>query len=127
MLVDVQILILTLVVFQTKHLIADFSLQTNWMFVGKEQRKDWLAPLAAHAGTHAAFTLLIALWFAPLLWWLAPVDLMLHATIDRGKTLASRGLAGKEGDRMWWQIFGTDQMLHHLTHLAYSMIIVLYR
>jgi hypothetical protein len=127
MLVDLPVLVLILVVFQIKHLIADFFLQTEWMFVGKEQPSKWLAPLAAHAGTHAALTVIIVLLFNPVLWWLGAVDLIVHAAIDRGKALTGRSLGSKEGQRVWWQIFGTDQMLHHLTHLAYAVVIVLQR
>jgi hypothetical protein len=119
----VQTLVLVLVIFQVKHLLADFTLQTQWMYVGKEALRGWFAPLAAHAGVHAAMTLAIVLWFNPALWWLAAVDFVIHGTVDRGKGVAGRLFRVKEGQRMWWQIFGLDQMLHHLTHLALAVAV----
>jgi hypothetical protein len=123
--VGVTTLIMLLVVFQVKHLVADFLLQTKWT-IGKEQANGWLAPLIVHAGGHAAIMLLIALLLNPAFWWLGVVDLVVHAEIDRGKTLTTRALGVQEGERVWWRIFGIDQMLHHLTHLIYSVVIAFY-
>jgi Protein of unknown function (DUF3307) len=123
---DVRTLVLVLVAFQVKHFIADFLLQNEWTIKGKEREHDWLAPLMAHAFGHAALTLFIALVFNTAFWWLGPVDLLIHAVIDRGKGVAGRRLSAEGGGRLWWQIFGLDQTLHHLTHLGYAVVIVLY-
>jgi hypothetical protein len=123
--VGVRTLVMLLVAFQVKHLVADFLLQTKWT-IGKEQANDWLAPLMAHAGGHAVITMLVALWVNPAFWWLGIVDLVVHAAIDRGKALATRALGAQEGEQAWWRLFGIDQMLHHLTHLTYSVVIVFY-
>jgi len=112
------------VVFALKHFLADFVLQFNWMATGKEQARGWAVPLAAHAGCHAALTLLLVLVIAPGLWWLGPVDFLVHGGIDRGKALALRRLNLKQNEAGWWWIFGADQLLHHLTHLAFIVLIV---
>jgi len=122
--VDVKTLVLVLVAFQIKHLLADFQFQTQWMMAGKERTHKWLEPLMAHAGLHAAMTVCIALWFNPVFWWLGAIDLIIHATVDRGKTVSVRALGTHAGERIWWQIFGLDQTLHHLTHLAYAVVLV---
>ncbi len=101
-----------------KHYAADFLLQTTWMARGKERSPGWFAPLAAHVLCHAGFTLVIALLVAPRLWWLALVDMVLHATIDRGKTLiARRGGWDAQRAEFWWLI-GFDQLLHQITNIA---------
>lgn len=77
-----------LVVYQLKHLLADYPLQTQWM-LGKLKERGWAAPLAAHAGVHAAFTLVIALvvshgWLGLSLI-LAAFDFAIHFAMDRIK------------------------------------------
>ena len=95
------------------------------MMLGKERTHKWFEPLMAHAGLHAAMTMCIALWFNPLFLWLSAIDLIIHATVDRGKAVAARALSTHQGERMWWQIFGVDQMLHHLTHLTFAVVLVM--
>jgi hypothetical protein len=110
--------------FALKHFLADFVLQLDWMAAGKEQTRGWAVPLAAHAACHAVLMLLAALVVAPRLWWLGPVDFVVHGGIDRTKAWASRRLHLKQYDTGWWWMFGADQMLHHLTHLAFIVLIV---
>lgn len=107
------------VAFVFKHLLGDYYLQTQWMALGKERRRGWLAPLAAHAGVHALGTLAIVLVVRPSLWWLAPVDFVVHGAIDRGKALVGQSLALTKEDRTFWWAIGTDQALHQVTHFAY--------
>ena len=113
------------VAFATKHLLADFILQTNWMARGKEQRSGWGPPLLAHALCHAILTLAITLVTAAHLWWLSLVDLAVHLAIDRSKTLlAQRGGWRTDQARFWW-LLGFDQYLHQLTNLALAAAILL--
>ncbi len=113
------------VAFIIKHVLADFALQTPWMAERKEAASGWALPLAAHCACHMTVTVLIVLVAVPSLWWLAVVDFVVHATIDRGKGLAVRhaGFAPTQ-DKGWWLILATDQALHQLTHLgfAYAMV-----
>ena len=85
--------------FATKHFLADFIFQTNWMARGKEQPSGWGPPLLAHALCHAVLTLAITLVTAPRLWWLSLIDLGVHLAIDRSKTLLAQrgGLASRPG------------------------------
>lgn len=107
-----------LLVMALKHFVADFVLQTHWIAHGKERCEGWLAPLAVHALCHAALTLCIALLAAPHLWWLALVDFVVHAAIDRSKTLiAQRGGWGVNEAGFWW-LLGADQFLHQVTNVA---------
>jgi hypothetical protein len=109
---------LLLLVMTLKHYAADFLLQTTWMARGKERRLGWLAPLLVHVLCHAGGTLIVALLVAPRLWWLALVDLIIHATIDRCKSLiGNRGGWGAQDSAFWWLI-GFDQLLHQITNIA---------
>lgn len=80
-----------LIIFQLKHFIADFPLQTPYM-LGKFKAKGWIAPLACHCGVQSAFTYLIALFalpkeprFAGYALLLALLDFWIHFTMDRIK------------------------------------------
>lgn len=112
---------LTFVLFTAKHLLADFILQTNWMWRTKDKEHSWIAPLAAHAGCHASFTLAMTLVINPALWWFGVVDFALHGTIDRARAVVGRRLDLVPGHSGWWWLFGIDQALHQLTHFAFTI------
>lgn len=116
-----------LVLFQVKHFICDYPLQTPYM-LGKLRRDNWVKPLMAHSGIHAIGTFIVALYFSPL--YLAIVlaftDFILHFIVDRIK--ASPDLLGRfriEQPYFWWAL-GADQMSHHLINYAFIAIIIFY-
>jgi hypothetical protein len=109
-----------------KHYVADFLLQTNWIAQGKERDKGWLAPLAVHVLGHALLTLLIVLALAPTLWWLAPVEFVIHGAIDRGKTIIGNWGGWQPNQQKYWWLLGFDQFLHQATNLALAAAILLY-
>jgi hypothetical protein len=110
--------------FAAKHLLADYLFQTDWMVHGKNRERDWLVPLSAHAGVHALGTLVIVLVANPAFWWLAPVDFVIHAAIDRGKAIVVRGLKLTPNDTGFWWAIGADQSLHQIVHFAYVIVLV---
>jgi hypothetical protein len=140
-----------LVLFQIKHFVVDYTLQTSYML--QKFRRDWgfFFPLLAHAGLHATFTLAIVLLFAPHLWWLALVDLVVHFIMDRIKAgpkylgkfeclskkeirsmMSCANISGVEvferefkGNTYFWWSLGFDQMIHHLTHYYIIFYIVI--
>ena len=118
---SVPLLILIFILFAVKHVLADFILQTSWMWRLKDQEHGWLAPLAAHAGCHATLTLAIALVINPALWWLGVVDFLLHAAIDRARGVVGRRLGLVPARSGWWGLFGIDQAHHQLTHFAFAI------
>jgi hypothetical protein len=118
---------LLLVIFQGKQFIADFPLQREYMLRKVRPGWDFIPPLALHCAVHSAFTLAIALWWRPELWWLGAVDFVVHFIMDRFKS-GPRYL-GRFNDRSrtsYWTAFGFDQMVHHLTHLYIVWILVTY-
>jgi hypothetical protein len=86
-----------LVAYQIKHWTADFPLQGEYML--RKFAKDpkiWVPSLAAHAGVHALFTLLIglvAVGYHPAVLALAVFDFAIHFTMDRIK--ASPSMLGR--------------------------------
>ena len=88
-----------LVVFQLKHFIADYPLQTPYM-LGKFKPSGWVLPLSCHCAVQAGFTYIIALaalWntekgllYATGFAWL---DFAIHFAMDRIK--ASPELLGR--------------------------------
>ena len=119
-------LFILLILFQLKHFICDYPLQTQYM-LGKMQAVGWIKPLAAHAVTHSVGTGLIALIFAPYLTLpLIIADFVLHFIVDRIK--ASPNLGGKFNPTQsyfWWAL-GADQMAHHLINYVFIFIIFTY-
>ncbi len=109
--------------FLAKHFLADFLFQTDWMAAGKERPQGWLLPLAAHAGVHGAMTAALFLAVAPPLAWLGLADAILHGLIDRLKSLAARRMRVTPRQAGFWWLFGADQSLHHLTHLALAILL----
>lgn len=86
---DLRVVFALLVVYQMKHLLADYLLQ-SWpighYFLGKFKKHGWVKPLAGHCGEHAAITLMIVgAMHRPDLWWLAIVDFGVHFVMDRLK------------------------------------------
>ena len=122
--ISVSALVTVYLAFAVKQLVADYFLQTAWMVHGKGAERDWVIPLAAHAGIHAAGTLLIVLAVRPSFWWLAAVDFVLHFAIDRGKALAVRRLGYSVMDSGFWWAIGSDQALHQVTHFAFLLLIL---
>lgn len=82
------ILFTLLVVYQIKHFLADYPLQTPYMLKKFLPGRDFVKPLACHAGVHGAFTFLIAFCFRQqvgLALGLAAFDFTVHFVVDRIK------------------------------------------
>ena len=115
---------LLLVLFQIKHFICDYPLQTPYM-LQKVNKDNWIKPLFAHAGIHSIGTFIVVSFFnIKLAFVLAFLDLILHFIVDRIK--ASPNIGNKWGiDKpyFWW-VLGLDQMSHHLINYVFIYIIV---
>ena len=110
--------------FVVKQFIGDSLLQTTWMALGKAQKSGWLLPLVIHAGIHGVLTLALMLALRPSLWWLGPLDFVIHAILDYGKASATRRLGLTDKDVGWWWLLGLDQRLHEVTHFAFVLAIL---
>jgi hypothetical protein len=106
-----------------KHIIADFVLQTTWMAIGKDQKKDWALPLLAHCLVHSVVALFLILIIAPRFWFVAVIDFVIHIAIDRAKGFcaATFGVTQENKHPWFWALIGIDQALHHLTGFGLSI------
>lgn len=108
---------LLLVIFQLKHFIADYLLQTAYM-LGKFKEQGWVKPLAAHCGVHFVFTFLITFFaiyhrysnhldvLLTFSFLVGVLDFSIHFVMDRVK--ASPKLLGR------YQALSKAEMSHYL-------------
>ena len=127
------------IIFETKHLLADYFLQFEYMYMNKGKEKGWLEPLLDHAGIHAIMTfIIIAIYlmykgipdiigheFAMILTMgFVSFDFITHAIIDRWKATRKT-----DPSKTWfWLSLGIDQYLHHIVHIfiLYGLAIISY-
>jgi len=128
-----ELVFILLVVFQIKHLIADYYLQFPAMYEnkGKPLYVDWFMPLFAHAYVHGVMTMsiLIVVFSYHINFSMFPVlaafiDICSHMAIDRWKATQPEG----PNTSKFWYNLGIDQMLHHLVGIviiygAYTILI----
>jgi hypothetical protein len=115
-----------LVIFQIKHFVADYPLQTPYMLGKFKPFPQFIWPLAAHAGVHTIFTVVIALAYQryDLVMSLALLDFTTHFVIDRLK--ASPALLGrfKPDQKQFWWALGFDQMAHQFVMILCVLILM---
>jgi len=119
-------ILLLYIAFRIKQYVCDFVLQTDWMALtkGKPGAEGYKA-LFSHTIYHGVATTVIALVFAPALWWLGLVDFIIHSIVDRTKGLITYRKGWSYDSRWFWWSFGLDQEAHNYTHLAYIVLIVM--
>ena len=124
---DLELVLVLLVLFQIKHFVADYPLQTPAMIKGKGTLFNPQGIL--HSLHHSALTLVtlgifslvqpVAILLAVII---ASAEFFIHYVIDYSKMQYGRDLSTQDS-RFWWAI-GFDQMLHHLTYLAFAWIVL---
>lgn len=79
------LIFLYLILFQIKHFVCDYPLQTEYM-LGKFKEKGWVIPLSLHAGVHAIATLALIYPFGQkIALYMAGLDFVIHFIMDRVK------------------------------------------
>lgn len=114
-----EILLAALILFQIKHLLADFVLQTGWMLRDKAVYAG--AGGVAHAGVHVLLTAPILVWVgggAGFVLGVVLAEFVLHYHIDWAKARLSLRAAFKVHERRYWIAYGLDQALHQLTYVG---------
>ena len=104
---------------QIKHFIADYLLQPGWILSGKGD----FTKLGgyAHAGIHAAFSLLLLVLFGTPLWVAAALfvaEFVVHYLLDYSKIHYSSGVHMNADPRRFWALHGIDQLAHQLSYAA---------
>ncbi len=129
-----------LVLFQLKHFLADYPLQTRYMLGKFQDGWTFVSPLFAHVCVHGLMTFaIVAAFKPPLAASLMFFDMAVHFVMDRikagkkylgrYKTLTAETAATatpeqwRSSDRFWWSV-GFDQSIHHLTHYAIIYMVV---
>ena len=120
---DIFILLL---LFQLKHFICDYPLQTQYM-LGKMSKTGWFLPLLAHSSIHAIGTFIIAVFYNfYLALVLAVIDLVLHFIVDRLKASPTLGGRWKPDQPYFWWALGLDQMVHHVINYVFVLTIIIF-
>lgn len=122
---NTNLIFLLFILFQVKHFVADFPLQREYMLKKVQPGWGFAVPLMVHCGVHAIITLAILLYFKPSLWWLSLVDFVVHFFMDRIKS--GPKYLGRYTDKAkasYWNVFGIDQMVHHLTSILIIWMLV---
>lgn len=114
-----------LLLFQIKHCIADFFLQSGQSVGAKHvyaNRSNLM-----HAGNHGWLTGLVVFvvtqqWLLAVLF--AVVDWIIHLHIDWAKARLVHQKNWTVTDTPFWWAFGVDQFLHQITYLGFVAIIL---
>lgn len=108
-----------LVLFQCKHLLADFVLQTARM-VTEKGHYGRLGGLQ-HAAIHVLASAPIVIWLASCIGAMMGIliaEFVLHYHIDWYKERIGRRLQLAPTNKRFWVALGVDQLLHQLTYVG---------
>ncbi|HAW46126.1 MAG TPA: DUF3307 domain-containing protein [Roseovarius sp.] len=112
-------LLILILLFQVKHLLADFIWQTGWM-VRNKGTYGHLGGIA-HAGLHGLLTVPVLIW-TPMtvltVVGLAAVEFVLHYHIDWTKDRLLRWSGWSPQEKGYWGLTGLDQFAHQVTYVA---------
>jgi Protein of unknown function (DUF3307) len=108
----------SLVLFQAKHFLADFVLQTRYQWSNKGVYGHPGGLL--HAGIHAVGSLpaIFVLTSTPgLVAAILAAEFLVHYHVDWTKEQINKRRGLTHGETMFWVVFGADQFLHQLTYV----------
>lgn len=113
-----QVLVLV-ALFQVKHLVADFLLQSQYII---QNRRIYGHPAGIlHVAYHLAASA-ICLWLVgcdiPTALTLLIAEALIHYHVDWAKDNIVTAKSLTPTDNAFWHLLGFDQLLHHLTYLG---------
>lgn len=115
-----------LILFQIKHLLADFAFQSSYMVMGKGLKGcAFIKPLASHCLVHVVLSApIIYLFLGSNFMWLLGLEFIIHFIIDRLKSGPRYGgrFSMGQSPKMFWFLFGVDQLLHQLTYILFVFL-----
>jgi hypothetical protein len=111
--------LLALLIFQIKHFLCDFVLQTS----NQVRNKGHYLHMGGitHAGLHmlGSIPALLVLTRAPVvISALLLGEFLIHYHTDWLKVQVDRALRLNDTNTLYWTIFGSDQLIHQLTYLG---------
>jgi len=120
------VLVVLVLLFQIKHLLADFVLQSSWMVLNKGIYGH--PGGIAHSATHAAMTVPVLIW-TPLsigaVLGIAAGEFVLHYHIDWIKDQALKWAGYGPTEKGYWVLMGLDQFAHQATYVGILSVILL--
>ena len=114
-----------LVILEVKHFICDYPLQTKYQVTNKGTYGH--PGGIVHAGFHIIGTAVAFLVITPTFAVGAAIlvgEFIVHYHIDWAKDQVMRRTGFKPTDSAFWWTLGSDQLLHHLTYVAITAILV---
>ena len=114
-----SLLLWSLVLFQVKHFLCDFVLQTAYLYRNKGiygHRAGFI-----HAGLHALGSLpaILLLSHEPArIGAILAVEFLIHYHVDWLKLYIDKHFRLGINQSLYWAVFGADQLLHQLTYLG---------
>ena len=120
----VSLLLWSLALFQVKHFLCDFVLQTAYLYRNKGiygHRAGFI-----HAGLHALGSLPAILLLsrdAGLIAAILAVEFLIHYHVDWLKLYIDKRFRLGINQSLYWAIFGADQLLHQLTYLGILVVL----
>jgi hypothetical protein len=122
---SVEYILFLMVLFQVKHLLADFILQSGWMVRTKGIYGHWGG--ICHSGLHALLSAIVLL-FTPLdpamLAMIVFGEFIVHYHLDWFKDRETKKYGYTATHKGFWTLAGLDQFAHHLTYIAILMIVL---
>ena len=112
------------VLFEAKHFLCDFVLQTAYQYRNKGTYGHPGGFL--HAGLHAAGSLPAVLIFAQsggLVAAILAAEFAIHYHVDWLKEQVNKRCGLTTSDAPYWMVFGADQLIHQMTYLAILVVL----
>jgi Protein of unknown function (DUF3307) len=122
---ELALVFVGLAIFQLKHFVCDYLLQTSFQYINKGTYGHPGGIL--HAGIHAVGSLPAILIFTPSLGVIAAIVIgegIVHYHIDWLKQNIDQRMNWTPEDASYWHIFGADQLLHQLTYVVILGVLV---
>lgn len=120
----IALLFWSLVLFQAKHFLCDFVLQTAYLYRNKGIYGHPAGFI--HAGLHAIGSLpaiLLLTRSGGLAALLVGAELVIHYHVDWLKIYIDKRFRLTVQRRAYWIVFGADQLIHQLTYAAFLVVL----
>ena len=113
----VSLLFWSLVLFETKHFICDFVLQTRYQYSNKGTYGHPGGFI--HAGFHGIGSIPAMLVLTDTYWLvtvIAIAEYVFHYHVDWTKEQINKRRGLSYDDALFWAVFGADQLLHQMSY-----------
>jgi len=117
-----------LLLFSLKHYLCDFVLQSQYQVQSKAiyGHGGGFIHAALHAGT-SIVPLLVLTRSLPVIGTIVIIEFLLHYHVDWAKARVDERYGWTNQDKGYWIVLGLDQLIHQLTYLAITWIVIAYR